>query len=153
MSDFITMQIEIPTDNDGFTLLQCPLCGEFFKVRPSDYEDDGILELCCPACGLYGDNYFTDDVIELAEAMAHNVAMDLIHKEMKKIERNFKGGAIKLKAENKPKKQYENPICATIDVLVVTHFRCCKRESKIKQLLKICGSYCPFCGVKEFEIE
>lgn len=153
MSDIIKMQIEIPADNDGFSLLQCPLCGEFFKVKPDDYEDDGIIELHCPACGLCGENYFADDVFELAEIMGYNVAMDLIYKELKKWEKELNNGIMTFKAGNKPKAKYETPIRATIDALIVAHFQCCGREAKIKPLLKICGSYCPFCGVREFEVE
>ena len=32
----IEMEITIPADNEGFVLFQCPLCGEFFKVNPTD---------------------------------------------------------------------------------------------------------------------
>jgi len=147
------MKIEIPTDNDGFVLLQCTLCGEYFKVTPSDYEDDGVLEIYCPSCGLVSENYITEDVIELAMTMAHNVAMDLVYNEMKKLERKFKGGAISFKAGKKPKPEQENPIRATIEALTITHFRCCNKKVKIKPMLRISGCYCPFCGVKSFEVE
>ena len=153
MSDTITMKIEIPADNDGFALLQCSLCGELFKVKPSDYEDDGVLEIHCPACGLSGENFFTEEVIELALAMAQNYAHDLIYSQMKKWEKQLSNGIMTFKAGKKPKPEYESPIHATIDALTITRFRCCGYDTKIKPLLKICGSYCPFCGVKEFELE
>jgi hypothetical protein len=41
MSD-ATFEISIPADNDGYALMQCPNCGEFFKVKPDDFEDDGF---------------------------------------------------------------------------------------------------------------
>lgn len=150
MSDTFSIQIEIPPDNDGFVLFQCPLCGEFFKLKPNDYNDDAILEIHCPNCGLCSDNYFTDDVINLATKMAQNVAMDKLHKEMKKLEKSFKNSLVSFKASKK-RKEYEPPIYATIDALEVKHYECCKRDAKIKPLLKICGHYCPFCGVKYFE--
>jgi uncharacterized C2H2 Zn-finger protein len=153
MSDTMEMKIEIPADNDGFVLLRCPLCGEYFKIMPSDYEDDGVLELRCPNCGLISDNYVTEDVIELAMAMVQNYAMDLIHKEMKNLERKFKGGFITFKEEEKPKKAHESPIHATIESLIINSYRCCGRNAKIKPMLKIIGSYCPFCGVKEYGTE
>lgn len=151
MSDTISMQIEIPADNDGFVLLQCPMCGEFFKLRPSDYEDDSVLEIHCPNCGLCGDNYVTNDVLDLAMTMAGNAVMELIHNEMKKWEKSFRTGPISFKAGKKPKREYEHPIHLTIEALEVKHYECCKKEAKIKPLLKICGHYCPFCGVKYFE--
>ena len=146
------MQIEIPSDNSGFVLLQCPLCGELFKLRPSDYKDDSVLEIHCPNCGLCSDSYFTEDVLNLAMAMSHNIAIDLIHNEMQKLEKNFnKSGVVTFKAGKKQKKEYEHPIQATIETLEIKYYECCNKEAKIKPLLKIYGHYCPFCGVKYFE--
>ncbi|MDD3833272.1 MAG: TFIIB-type zinc ribbon-containing protein [Oscillospiraceae bacterium] len=152
MSD-MTFQIEIPADNDGFVLLQCPLCGDFFKVRPSDYEDDGVLSLHCPSCGQVSDNYITEDVVELAMAIAQNYATDLVYDEMKKWERQYNSKDFKFNVGQKPKHKPENPIKATIEALTISHLSCCLREAKIKPMLKICGCYCPFCGVKDYEIE
>jgi len=147
------MQIEIPVDNDGYVLLQCSFCNELFKIFANDYEDDSILNLSCPSCALVSDNYFTDDIIELAVTMATNYGMDLIHNEMKKLEKRFKGGSVAFKAGRRPEKEHENPISAIIDTMVERRYLCCKKSAKIKPLLNITGSYCPFCGVKEFETE
>lgn len=68
MEDF-SFEISIPCDDDGFVLLQCPKCGEFFKLRPSDIESDEVLDIYCPLCGLSSEEYFTQDVIDLAIAM------------------------------------------------------------------------------------
>jgi len=152
MSD-ATFQISIPSDNDGYCLLQCPICGEYFKVQPSDYEDDGVLELYCPACGLTSENYLTEDVIELAMAKVQNYALDQIYNEFKKMEKKFKGGSLTLKAGKKPTHEPENPIRSGIEALSITHFTCCGRSAKIKPLLQITGCYCPFCGVKNYEFE
>ena len=86
MSDEIHMEISIPTDDDGYVLLQCEHCGSYFKATPSDIEDDGVLEIFCPSCGLVSENYATEDVIELALAMAENVAMDMVYDTLKKME-------------------------------------------------------------------
>jgi hypothetical protein len=53
MGEEIHMEISIPTDDDGYALLQCEHCSNFFKAIPSDIEDDGILDLFCPACYNY----------------------------------------------------------------------------------------------------
>ena len=29
-------EISIPADDQGFVLMQCPLCGEFFKIKPEE---------------------------------------------------------------------------------------------------------------------
>lgn len=73
MSDEITMTISIPTDDEGYVLLQCEHCGTFFKGTPSALQDDGVLHIFCPSCGLISENYITDDVLELAMKMVKNV--------------------------------------------------------------------------------
>ncbi|BCN31925.1 TFIIB-type zinc ribbon-containing protein [Anaeromicropila herbilytica] len=141
-------QVSIPSDHDGFVLLQCPLCGEFFKIKPEDYYADDVLEVWCPSCGLKSNNYFTDDVHELVGKKAMNFVEDYIYGEMKKMEKKLKGGVISLKVNNKPKHLEERPILAGVEALEIFKYPCCKREAKIKTLYKICGSYCPFCGVR-----
>lgn len=146
MSD-VKIKISIPTDNDGFALLQCPLCGEFFKLTPSDIQADDVIEIWCPCCGLKSENYLTEDVIKLAMKMTENVAMDMIFKEMNKLERDFKGSGLTFKVGNKPKPKSENPIMSGIEALEMQKYDCCKRQAKIKPIVKFSGSYCPFCGV------
>ncbi len=142
------MKISIPSDTDGFVLFQCPLCGEFFKLTPNDTQADDVIEIWCPSCGLKSENYFTEDVIELAMKMAENVAMDMIFKEMQKWERQFKGSGLTFKAGKKPRSKPESPIIAGIEALEIQQYDCCKRQAKIKPIVKFTGSYCPFCGVK-----
>lgn len=143
----IVMNISIPADNDGFVLFQCPLCGEFFKLTSSDVQADDMIEIWCPCCGLKSKNYLTEDVIELAMKMAENVAMDMIFTEMKKWERQFKGSGLIFKAGKKPKQKTENPIISGIEALEIQKYDCCKRQAKVKPIVKLIGSYCPFCGV------
>jgi hypothetical protein len=145
--------IEIPADNDGFALLQCEYCGELFKVKPCDYYDDGILEIRCPSCGLISDNYLTEEAIELATKIAKNYALELIHSELKKTERQFSKGFVKFKAGKPPKREDESPLTATIEALTITKFPCCSYEAKIKPILRMCGCNCPFCGVVNYEFE
>ena len=153
MSDEIHMEISIPTDDDGYVLLQCEHCGSYFKATPSDIEDDGVLEIFCPSCGLVSENYATEDVIELALAMAENVAMDMVYDTLKKMERQFRNSPISFKMNKRPKHEAENPIRSGIEALEIATFPCCKRTAKVKPLLKMTGCYCPFCGVKNYEIE
>ena len=153
MSDEFTMTISIPTDNEGYVLQKCPKCGTYFKITPSDMRDDRILEIYCPCCGLTSDNYFTDDVIELALAMAENKAMDMLHDELKKMERKTRNSVVSFKAGRPPKHKFESPIRAGIEAMEVVKFPCCNLTAKIKPLLKITGCYCPFCGVKNYEVE
>ncbi len=97
MGEEVTFQINIPSDEEGFVLLKCPLCGEVFKLQPGDLEDDSVFEIYCPACGLVSDSYITDDVIELGMIMVENYANDLMMKELKKLERHTKNSMLKFK--------------------------------------------------------
>lgn len=154
MDDEIHMSISIPTDDDGYALLKCEYCGSFFKGTPADLQDDGVLNIFCSSCGLISDSYVTDDVLELAINMTTNLVNDMIYDAFKDLERhNRKNSIIKFKAGKKPHHEAEDPIRSGIEALEICTFPCCKRTAKIKPLLKMTGAYCPFCGVKNYEIE
>lgn len=140
------IEIEIPADNDGFILIKCALCGEYFKITAGDY-NKGISDLCCPSCGLKSDSYFMfDDVMELAAVKVKNAALDVFHKEMKKWEQKSRGGLVQFKAGNKPKEQYESPLQESFEAMSVHKCKCCGQSVKMNPLLKMAGCYCSFCG-------
>ncbi len=143
--DEFTIKISIPTDDDGFVLLQCPKCGEYFKLPPDDIESDDVVDIYCPLCGLVSDTYITKDVVELAKAKALNKVLGDFYDEMKKLERKTRNSIIQVKA-NKPQKEEEIPIKSTIDSMEIVDFECCNRQGKIRHLLNYCGCYCPYCG-------
>lgn len=154
MSDEFHMTISIPTDDEGYVLLRCEHCGTFFKITPSDIEDDGVLRIFCPSCGLTSETYVTEDVIELALKMARNIVGDMIYDAFKDLERhNKRNSMIQFKAGKRPKHETEDPIRSGIEAMEIAAFPCCNRTAKIKPLLKMTGAYCPFCGVKNYEIE
>lgn len=39
--DTITGEVSIPADDQGFVLMQCPLCGKFLK----DYHAEDVIEM------------------------------------------------------------------------------------------------------------
>ena len=116
-------------------------------------KDDGVFNIFCPSCGLISENYVTDDVLELAMKMVTNAFNDMIYDGFKKLERHNKKGVISFKAGKRPKHESEDPIRSGIEAMEICNFPCCKRTAKIKPLLKMTGAYCPFCGVKNYEIE
>lgn len=147
MNEF-TINISIPTDDDGFVLLKCSKCGEYFKLPPRDIESDGVIDIHCPLCGLISDTYITEDVIELAKAKALNKVLSNFYDEMKKFEKKTKNSIVQIKA-NKLKQEEEIPIKSTIDSMEIVDFECCNRQGKIRHLLNYCGCYCPYCGGKK----
>ena len=139
-------KIAIPSDEEGFTLLQCALCGEFFKLQAGDFEAEDVIEIWCPCCGLKSDTYFTKDVINLALKKTENYAIDIIYDEFKKLERKSRHSLVSFKAGKRPKHREEYPIQNGIENMEKKEYLCCKREAKLKPLYKVCGSYCPYCG-------
>ena len=144
----MNFEINIPSDNDGFVLLQCPKCLEFFKLHPSDIESEETLHIFCPFCGLISENYITNDVIELAQIITKNYMLKYIHKEFKQLEKKSKNGLVQIKAGKPPKLEYEPKILSKIDELIIVKTNCCKKNLKINYLTKMCGYYCPYCGVR-----
>ena len=153
MSDDLTIEINIPSDNDGFILLQCGHCGSFFKITADDLKDDSLLNLFCPLCGLVSESYFTEDVINLACTKLENNIMDVIYDSFKSMEKKTRHSVLQVKAGRRPSHKEESPIRIGVDSLKITEFKCCKKKAKVKPLLKMLGCYCPFCGVKDYEIE
>lgn len=150
MNDDFTFAIQIPCDDDGFILMRCPKCGELFKLRPTDYGINDAVEIRCPSCGGVSESYLTDDVIELAGAIAMNGAMEVVHKGMKQLERRTRNKRISFKAGKPPKKELEPALKPSVDALTAATCESCSRQSKISPLLKMSVFICPFCGVSNF---
>lgn len=153
MDNEFSIKISIPTDDYGYILLQCSHWGNFFKASPDDLEEDRVLEIYCPSCGLISDTYITEDVLDLAIAIGRNNGMDMIYDRFKKMERQSRIGPVNFKAGKRPKHETENAIRSGIEALETGTFPCCNRKSQVKPILKITGCYCPFCVVKNYEVE
>lgn len=118
------IKVEIPTDSDGYVLFQCSLCGEYFKLRPSDYEQEDVIDVWCPSCGLKASNYLTDEVIKLAYTKLQNVVMDSLHDDLKRMEHGNKYDNICFKAGKRPRHIKENSIMYSIDTLEEVFYPC-----------------------------
>ena len=141
-------EISIPSDSDGLELFQCPLCRSYFKLVANDVNADDVIEITCPSCGLKSENYLTSDVIEVAKTKAINYLLYKYHDEAKKLERSFNGRIVSFSAGAKPKHELEGKLYCGKEALDIEKYPCCKREAKIDPLLKFCGSFCPYCGVR-----
>lgn len=64
--------ISIPPDEDGMIGRQCPRCEGKFAIEEETYLERGYTNLRCPYCTLIAelDNYFTEEQIEYASAVA-----------------------------------------------------------------------------------
>ncbi len=151
--DNLKYEISVPTDNEGFVLLKCPICMNLFKLKPSDYWSDSVFSIYCPSCGLISNNYITEDVLELALKKANNYLNDYATREFRKIEKSIKGSLFQFKIKNNYKRENEQPIMLRVEKLEKKEYLCCKMQAKIKPVLKMSGSYCPYCGVMDYGIE
>lgn len=151
--DNLNLEINVPTDNEGFVLLKCPKCKNLFKLKPSDYQSDSVFSIYCPSCGLISDNYITEDILELALKKINNYMNDYLTREFKELEKRSKGSLLQFKIESDYKKENEQPIMLRTEKLEKKEYICCKMQAKIKSILKMSGSYCPYCGVMDYGIE
>lgn len=130
-----TIRIEIPCDMDGFADLQCPHCGERFRLRPDDYESDDVPCVYCPACGLSQDIHYSDDIMDYAQSVAAMEAERTIAEAL----RGFGTMAPHLRHPGEPP-------CPNDFTMQDVEFACCGRHAKLKPLTACAGAFCPYCG-------
>ena len=147
----MTTSISIPSDEDGFVLLQCHLCGEYFKMLASDVNDESVINIWCPYCGLNGKKYVPKEAIEIGLKIAENEINDMLYDFFKGMEKQTKNSLLKFKCTNKPNKNVIPSIKVRTDKLEIKRYGCCKSTVKITPLSKMCGSYCPICGGIDYE--
>ena len=145
-------EISIKSDSDGFILLQCSLCGEFFKLLASDLNDESTLNIWCPYCGLNGKKYYTDEVLDISMKIAKNEANNIIYNSLKEKKKKTKSNKfMTFKCGKEPEKEVITPIKPRIENLEIIKYECCNTRAKIKPISIECGSYCPLCGGAKFE--
>jgi hypothetical protein len=145
MDEEITMSI--PLDEDGCLLLQCPRCGELFKVLGEDYEAEDVWELWCPMCGIKSDCFLPEDALELAKAKVLNHVMETFGKELANIGKGLpRQSPIRLTVTSHFEKARERELFPAVDAYVSTTCGFCGRSERIKPLLKYIGAFCTFCG-------
>lgn len=144
--------IQIYSDEDGFSLLQCHFCGEYFKVFTSILNDESAINIWCPYCGLNGKNYTTSEMIDVGIKMAQNELNEMIYKMFKDLEKKTKGNKfMTFKAGKKPKVEHISPINEILDNFAIKELKCCHSKVKIRPINKMCGCYCPICGGIDYE--
>ena len=135
------MEINFPTDADGFLSQECPSCEQRFKVVFGQGSEEPISY--CPYCGHNGQNcWFTQAQADYIQAVAANVALG---PELKKLERQFKGmskGFLKASMKSNLPKPPPAPI-ETDDRLDILHLPCCNETVKVARHER---HFCIICG-------
>ena len=144
--------ITIYSDEDGFTLLQCHLCGEYFKLPTCTVNDEITVNIWCPYCGLNGKNYTTSEMLDVGMRIAENEMNEMIYKMFKDFERKIRGNNfMTFKADKKTESRVIIPIKERVNNLDIKELKCCHTRVKIKPVTKMCGYYCPICGGINYE--
>ena len=116
-------EISVKSDEDGFILLQCSLCGEFFKLLANDLNDEANINIWCPYCGLNGKKYFTEEVLDIGLKIAKNEVNDIIYQTFKDFERKTKNNKfISFKCGKKPQDEIITPIRPRIENLEIIKY-------------------------------
>lgn len=78
------VNIDLPSDEDGFLPRQCPNCGGKFAIHGDTYEQEHYLNLRCPYCRWVEefDEFLTDEQVAYGEAVAESELRRMMEKEL-----------------------------------------------------------------------
>jgi len=140
------VEINFPTDSNGYLSQECPSCAQRFKVCFGEGSEEPIS--FCPYCGYKGhDCWYTPDQVQYIQAVATDVVLT---PELKKLEREMKKASIGfLKIDMKDDfPQVGTPPMEADDAFDVLNFPCCNEKIKVTRNDR---HFCIICG-KEMDM-
>lgn len=147
MNDEIEISVELPQDADGFFSCQCPHCGDRFKLRADEFQEEDPRELACAICGMMAsaDEFkLTDEVRQAAIAKAKNAVADLVDDMLDDMERRLRHGPIQFKKKGGPKKERPPRLREFVD-LADAELPCCEAHVRVPPSVATSTLYCPYC--------
>lgn len=145
-----SVNISIPSDDEGFVSFQCPHCNERFKLLVNEVQEDDVIQLFCPKCGLLGEpnSFITDDVIDHANTVIENIASEMINDFVKNMGKSFRNNKnISFKPGKKLDIEHPKSLYEKDNDFEEHKFKCCDKQAKIKKSSSYGYIYCPYCGV------
>ena len=142
----------IQGDSEGYVTFECPFCGSEFKLQAGEYQsdDEPFEDLFCPYCGLTKEKnaFLSSDVIEKAQALAYNYAMEELNKAFGKMAKSINRNKGLIKMTYKPLKKVATKELKDKDT-AETEFECscCNRRMKVLYCAGASKVFCPYCGV------
>ncbi len=142
----------IQGDSEGYVTFECPFCGSEFKLQAGEYQNDDepFEDLFCPYCGLTKEKnaFLSSDVIEKAQALAYNYAMEELNKAFGKMAKSVNKNKGLIKMTYKPLKKVETKDLKDKDT-TETEFKCscCNRQMKVLYCAGASKIFCSYCGV------
>lgn len=137
-------EISLPSDEDGYTTLQCPYCREKFKIRNDEFKEQNHSNIYCPICGLTNSmsKFYTKDV--------YDKAMEICEKEMYKLINNAFSGIMSTEcfqiSTNEVKSDKNKVLRDKEYSLKIVEAKCCNIHLKVRPIDALIGAYCPYCG-------
>ncbi len=144
-----SISISIPADENGFTGRKCPQpdCEEYFKIEFGTGCKDEGLPCHCPYCGHTAehDQFYTKEQIQYAQSVAMRQFTDALHKDLKKMEFDYKPkGAFDIGMSMKVKPSRPTPIDYYREKPLETEVVCAK--CTLRYLVYGVFAFCPDCG-------
>ena len=139
-----TFLVNIPVDNDNFIEMQCPYCKSRLRINRKVWENGTIDKLFCPSCGLPDtiQSFITNEVRKNYYVQANNYINSMVSNMLK----GFKSSKF-IKFDYKPtKNSEEHPILFLQTDVSMVVCKSCGGISKVREIDKIAGYYCPICG-------
>lgn len=143
------INISIEPDEDGFTGRECPVpeCEGYFKVEFGTGIQEKEVPCHCPYCGHIAlhDGFWTKEQIEYAKSFALRTLTDAIHKDLKKLEFNYKPrGAFGIGVSMKVKQEKPIPIHHYREKKLETEVVC--DNCTLRYAIYGVFAFCPDCG-------
>ncbi|MEK4877895.1 MULTISPECIES: hypothetical protein [Paenibacillus] len=145
---FISFDILIPLDTQGFMELECDYCKNRFMVLGDEFKNGDFLHMFCPVCGIpnHLNTFYTTEVIEKSHEIITQWAIDQIQKTL--------GASIKSLNKNKfikvdmkiPKVNSNLELYEASNCYLKVNLECCNIDLKIREIDHLVGAYCPKCG-------
>lgn len=136
------MEINFPSDSDGFISCECPSCGERFKVAPGEGSNQPVS--CCPHCGHRGSScWLTPEQVNYAQSV---VLSEFVTPELQKLQRSLSSGSTGfLKLSSQHNIQTPPPPPLEVDEPYdLVRFPCCNETVKLH---RASNNFCVICGV------
>lgn len=146
--DNTSIEVELPSDDEGYVSFQCPACGDRFKLAAAEVNERDPDELYCPLCGLVAEagDFHDPEVIALAMEHAQNVIAALLNNWTRGMERSFAGAqSVNFTRGTDLPLEEVRSLRETPDLLIA-EFGCCRSTAKLAASSALSLAYCPFCG-------
>lgn len=148
----ISFDITMEGDREGYVTFECPFCGSSFGLRADEVKnDEGTLDkIYCPYCGLNSDSdeFLPQEVIEQAEKIVHNYAVEQFNQAFGKMAKSMNGHHGIIKMTYKPLKKKElSELYSHEGTEEAFECKSCKHHVKVLYVTGNTLVYCPNCGV------